>query len=166
MPLKKHKFTQVGFTLTELVVVILVLGIISTYVASKYSGPSGFSAYAAQEQAISVIRQIQLGRMQSNLSSLDYSGNQSKYRLEISGNCLGTGEGCSSEIRSNYVLVEDQTFSFTPASLIVEFDLLGLPTCVSSCTTPTAGGNITIGMSNGVESTQVCINSEGFVYGC
>ncbi|CCN37941.1 putative MSHA pilin protein MshC [Vibrio nigripulchritudo SO65] len=153
-----------GFTLTELVVVIVLLGIVSTYAASRYSGASDFSAYAAQEQAISIIRQIQLGRMQSNLPSLDYSGNQSQYRLQVSGNCLGTGDGCNANNRSNYVLVEDQTFSFTPSSLIVEFDLLGRPICVSGCTTPSVGGNISINISNGLDSATVCINSEGFVH--
>ncbi|BDU41657.1 type II secretion system protein [Vibrio nigripulchritudo] len=165
--MKKNCNSQKGFTLTELIVVILLLGIVATYAASKYSSPSDFSAYAAQEQAISVIRQIQLGRMQSNLSS----ATPARYKLKISDNCLGSSEAvdeykCESGIRSNYVLVEDQTFLFTPATLEMEFDLLGLPTCISGCTTPTAGGNITIGISNGVESTQVCINSEGFVYGC
>ncbi|MBD1558969.1 prepilin-type N-terminal cleavage/methylation domain-containing protein [Vibrio sp. S9_S30] len=164
---KAVRFTrQSGFTLTELIVVILLLGIISTYATSKYVGVSGFSTFAAQEQAISIIRQIQLGRMQSNLPSLDYSGNQSQYRLVVSGNCLGSGTGCTADNRSNYVFIDDQTFSFTPASMIVEFDLLGVPTCISGCTTPSAGGNITVGISNGVESARVCINSEGFVYGC
>lgn len=56
-----------GFTMVELIVVIIVVAIMSLYAASQFIGVSKFSAQAAQEQGISVIRQIQLGRMQSNL---------------------------------------------------------------------------------------------------
>ncbi len=168
----RRGFLQVGFTLTELVVVILLLGIVSTYAATRYSGVSGFSAFAAQEQAIAIIRQIQLGRMQVNLDTLNYAGNESQYQLQISGGvCLGSGLGCGNENRSNFLLIQDQGFAFTPADMTVRFDLLGVPTCSTGCVTPVPGASapadrITIRMSNGVETTQVCINSQGFVNGC
>ncbi|WED21542.1 type II secretion system GspH family protein [Vibrio sp. JC009] len=144
-----------GFTLIELVVVIILLGIVSVYAASRYMGKSGFSAYAAQEQAISVIRQVQLGRMYSNVSD---SALSDRYKLQVSSSCLGSVAGCADGESSsdNLVLDDDLTIS-TSSSSPVLFDLLG---------NPASGGTVTITISSDNDSVGVCINEQGYVYGC
>ncbi|MDB1122873.1 prepilin-type N-terminal cleavage/methylation domain-containing protein [Vibrio algarum] len=143
-----------GFTLVELVVVILLLSILSVYAASRYIGSSSFSPYAAQEQAISIIRQIQLGRMQSNIDSSDSLS--SEYRLSVTSDCLGSLASCSStdDSRSNN-LVLPADVSFEP-SMTVDFDLLGEPTPSS----------VQIDIKSPTETVSVCITSVGYVYGC
>jgi MSHA pilin protein MshC len=144
-----------GFTLVELVVVIILIGIVSSYAASRYIGVSSFSAYAAQEQAIAVIRQIQLGRMYSNLT--DPSG-LTDYQLRITSNCLGSVQSClagDGESSSNRLVVQDSV-SFSPANTTVNFDLLGNPD----------SGALTIGITSDSDSANVCINEQGYVYGC
>lgn len=149
-----------GFTLVELIIVIIILGIISTFAASRFVGTSSFSTFAAQEQAISVIRQIQVNRMQSNVSAASDS-----FRLAINSDCLGSVTACSfnlsnsaqksqADARSDYVRESD--ISFSPTNTIIDFDLLGNPSV-------SAGVNITINSTTSNNSTQVCINSQGYV---
>lgn len=146
-----------GFTLVELVVVIILLSIISVYAASRYAGVSGFSAFAAQDQALSIIRQIQLSRMQSNVT-----GNlSSDYRLTVSESCLGSVASCNgSDVRSNKVELPDN-IRFTP-TMTIDFDLLGNPLCASS----SCPSDFKISLSNASETLAVCINEQGYVYGC
>lgn len=146
--------SQRGFTLIELVVIILLLTILSVYSASRYLSASGFSAFAAQEQAIAIIRQIQLGRMQSNIGSSDTLSPE--YRLSVTSQCLGSVASCSAtdDSRSNnLVLPEEVTFSPT---VTVDFDLLGAP----------ENGEVQINIISSQQTLGVCINSQGYVYGC
>ncbi|WP_375751514.1 type II secretion system protein [Vibrio sp. HN007] len=146
-----------GFTLIELVIVTILLGIISVYAASRYIGKSSFSTYAAQEQAISIVRQIQLGRMYSNVTTPD-----DNYQLEISGNCLGSVQSCDlsdddAETISNRLLIDD-SLTLSSTHSLINFDLLGNPD-VGAVT-------ITISNASGTESNRVCINAQGYVNGC
>ncbi|GEM80954.1 prepilin-type N-terminal cleavage/methylation domain-containing protein [Vibrio superstes] len=150
-----------GFTLIELIIVIIVVAIMALYASSKFIGVSQFSAQAAQQQGIAVIRQIQLGRMQSNIS--EDSTLHSRYRLVVSDKCLGSQQACTStsnEPFSHKVVIEEQDLDFTPA-MSVNFDLLGNPICASTCTDP-----IRIQIASTQEQEAICINSQGYVYGC
>lgn len=147
-------FRYTGFTLVELVVVIILIGILALYAGSRYIGVSSFSAYAAQQQAIAIIRQIQLGRMYSNLS--DPSG-LTNYQLHISSNCLGSVQSCAASdgsSNSNRLVVEDN-LRFSPSATI-NFDLLGNPD----------SGALTINITSDSERVGVCINPQGYIYGC
>ncbi|MEZ9646588.1 prepilin-type N-terminal cleavage/methylation domain-containing protein [Vibrio sp. 10N.261.52.C2] len=152
--------TPKGFTLVELIIVIIILGIVSTFAASRFVGTSSYSTFTAQEQATSVIRQIQVNRMQSNVSAANDS-----FRLAINDDCLGSVTACSlnlsnsaqksqADARSDYVRISDITFS--PANTVIDFDLLGNPSV-------SAGVNITINSTSSNNSAQVCINSQGYV---
>ncbi|MDG3084791.1 type II secretion system protein [Vibrio hannami] len=160
----KASYRQSGFTLIELVVVIILLGIISTYAASRYIGKSSFSTFAAQEQAISIIRQIQLGRMYSNVSDAT-AVSESNYRLSVSSDCLGSVSSCASGASdsSNRLTVDDGNLSFSSTLSPVTFDLLGNPLSAAG---ELLSAPVTITISNGSESNRVCINPQGYVYGC
>ncbi len=151
---------QSGFTLVELVVVIIVLSIVSVYAASRYMGASSFSAYAAQEQAISIIRQIQLSRMQSNIDST--ATLSSDYQLRVTSSCLGSVSSCtaSGDSRSNKLVLPDE-LSFAQ-TMTVNFDLLGNP----SCATGTCPAEFKVDLSSTTETLGVCINSQGYIYAC
>lgn len=152
--------------MVELIVVIIVVAIMSLYAASQFIGVSKFSAQAAQEQGISVIRQIQLGRMQSNIDESETL--HQRHSLFVSADCLGSIQACtdtSDRPHSHKVVIQEQDMSFEPA-MRVDFDLLGNPICVSGCTTPEAGQDIRIDISSESEQETICINSQGYVYGC
>ena len=151
-----------GFTLVELIVVILLLAIISVTAISRFGGRQIYELYALQEQVSSVVRQIQLNRMQSNMD-MSVSGAES-LRLVAANGCLGSQSGCDNlvETRSDVISSDDYTFSSQPLSTTsspIEFNLLGNPESAAS-----AGVQITISPRNSSDRAWVCINSQGFVY--
>ncbi|HAV6900990.1 TPA: prepilin-type N-terminal cleavage/methylation domain-containing protein [Vibrio vulnificus] len=154
--------TLKGFTLIELIVVILLISIVSAYAASRYIGTGSFSAYAAQEQAISIIRQLQVYRMQSNTTG---TYNLS-FQLTASGGCLGSTVGCdvattpqTAQSRSDVMRLEGVSVSSTMSP--IRFDLRGNPLQTDG----SALNSATITFSASGESTSVCINSQGYVSG-
>ncbi|BDP29278.1 type II secretion system protein [Vibrio vulnificus] len=156
------KRAQAGFTLVELIVVILLLSIVSAYAASRYIGTGSFSAYAAQEQAISIIRQLQVYRMQSNTTN---SANPN-FELTASGGCLGSTAGCTAastpqaaESRSEVMRLDGVSVSSTISP--IRFDLRGNPLQTNG----SALNSVTITFTASGESASVCINSQGYVSG-
>lgn len=156
------KRTQAGFTLVELIVVIILISIVSAYAASRYIGTGSFSAYAAQEQAISIIRQLQVYRMQSNTTN---SANPN-FELTASGGCLGSTAGCTAastpqaaESRSDVMRLDGVSVSSTISP--IRFDLRGNPLQTNG----SALNSVSITFTASGESASVCINSQGYVSG-
>lgn len=184
-PLKKNQIKQRqnrnGFTLVELIVVILLLAIIAVYTASKYMGASRFSSVAAQEQVLSILRHVQIASMQTNTSHI----NNACRSVLISSNQFGVGSACqkqgmASAVLSDYSKENDRenldmirlSYAFNTASGAVaisalSFDLLGRPIIPISpdltlCTQEDCRITITTPTTN--ESRSICINNEGFMY--
>ena len=154
----KIRSSTLGFTLMELILVIVLLSILSLYAASRFIGKGSVSAFALQEQAISVIRQVQVNRMQSNTSTTD-----NNFQLQVSASCIGSVAACSlsgnaKETRSDLVEDNAATFSLTGATSPISFDLLGNPLNVAS-----GGVSILIRDVNGQSQCRVLINSQGYV---
>jgi MSHA pilin protein MshC len=149
--------------LVELIVVVILLAVLSVYAASKFIGIGEFSGYAAQDQSINVIRQIQLGRMQSNIEDINATPCTAcgHYKLVVTPQCLGSVSACagSEDEFSDKVFLDNTELTFSPSTTI-NFDLLGNPVCANSpCADP-----IKITISNKLgEDYPVCINSQGFV---
>ncbi|MUK26299.1 prepilin-type N-terminal cleavage/methylation domain-containing protein [Aliivibrio fischeri] len=184
-PLKKNQIKQRqnrnGFTLVELIIVILLLAIIAVYTASKYMGASRFSSAAAQEQVLSILRHVQIASMQTNTSHI----NNACRSVLTSSNQFGVDSACqnqgmASAVLSDYSKENDRenldmirlSYAFNTASGAVaisalSFDLLGRPTIPASsdlilCTQEDCRITITTPSTN--ESRSVCINNEGFIY--
>ncbi|MEZ9999032.1 prepilin-type N-terminal cleavage/methylation domain-containing protein [Vibrio lentus] len=156
--------TSNGFTLIELIIVIIILAIVSITAVSRMSSRSGFELYALQDQVISVVRQVQVNRMQSNIDSSS-SLDQDNFRLSASSNCLGSPNACSLEKstapRSDRVMDDGYLFQYQPSLIdnLLEFDLLGNPLSAAS-----AGVGISISeQGNPSNRVWVCINEQGFV---
>lgn len=144
-----------GFTLVELIIVIILVAIVSVYAISRYVGQDSFAAFVAQEQVISVIRQVQVNRMQSNVEVV--SGN-TNFTLAIQSDCIGSQNACASrsETRSDWVSMDGLTFSTSPTLNLVDFDLLGNPTGLT-------GSSIDITIQSISEQCIVTINAQGYV---
>ncbi|MGF1909079.1 prepilin-type N-terminal cleavage/methylation domain-containing protein [Vibrio kasasachensis] len=153
---------RLGFTLVELIVVIIILTILSLYAASRYIGVGSFSALAIQDSVISVARQVQLNRMQSNIVEFDVVGNNDGFVLSISANCIGSVEGCANpDGRSDWVADDKVSFSTSPNLSIVMFDLLGSPQGAAA-----NGVEITIHGSNSQALVHLCANGLISKSGC
>ncbi|HHX8461601.1 TPA: type II secretion system protein [Vibrio diabolicus] len=155
----KIRSSALGFTLMELILVIVLLSILSLFAASRFMGSSSFSAYALQERVISVIRQVQVNRMQSNVASPD-----NNFRLQVSSSCVGSVAACeltgsAQDARSDVVIDKSAKFSLINAvTNPIEFNLLGNPINSAS-----GGVSILIEDKHGRSRCQVEINSQGYV---
>ena len=152
----KIRSSALGFTLMELILVIVFLSILSLFAASRFMDSGSFSAYALQERVISVVRQVQVNRMQSNATSPD-----NNFRLQVSSSCVGSVAACAltgsaRDARSDVVIDKSANFSvISGAANTVNFNLLGNP--VSGAV------NILIEDKHGRSRCQVEINSQGYV---
>ena len=155
----KIRSSTLGFTLTELILVIVLLSILSLFAASRFIGKSGFSAFALQEQVISVIRQVQVNRVQSNIDGTD-----DNFRLQVSTSCIGSVAACAlgdsqRDSRSDFVADDSVQFSIKgDVERPIDFSLLGNPLNSAS-----SGVAILIESTNGNSSCEVDINSQGYV---
>ncbi|MFH4558667.1 type II secretion system protein [Vibrio diabolicus] len=155
----KIRSSALGFTLMELILVIVLLSILSLFAASRFMGSGSFSAYALQERVISVIRQVQVNRMQSNVASPD-----NNFRLQVSSSCIGSVAACTltgsaQDARSDVVIDKSAKFSLTNAvTNPIEFNLLGNPINSAS-----GGVSILIEDKHGRSRCQVEINTQGYV---
>ncbi|HHF2920624.1 TPA: type II secretion system protein [Vibrio diabolicus] len=155
----KIRSSALGFTLMELILVIVLLSILSLFAASRFMDSGSFSAYALQERVISVIRQVQVNRMQSNVASPD-----NNFRLQVSSSCVGSVAACeltgsAQDARSDVVIDKSAKFSLTNAvTNPIEFNLLGNPINSAS-----GGVSILIEDKHGRSRCQVEINTQGYV---
>lgn len=100
-----YKRFQQGFTLIELVIVIIVLGILSAVAIPKFVNRSGFEDYVVRDQLIARLRLVQLQAMNA-----DPSANISKnacYWLVVKNDCFynehsaKSGNSCDQPSASN-----------------------------------------------------------------
>ncbi|MCS0356632.1 type II secretion system protein [Vibrio diabolicus] len=156
----KIRSSALGFTLMELILVIVLLSILSLFAASRFMGSGNFSAYALQERVISVIRQVQVNRMQSNFEKKT----DNSFRLQVSSSCIGSVAACTltgsaQDARSDVVIDKSAKFSLTNAvTNPIEFNLLGNPINSAS-----GGVSILIEDKHGRSRCQVEINTQGYV---
>lgn len=149
------KFNR-GFSLIELISVIVLVGILSTYSVSRFVSRDGFSDYAAQDLIISAARIAQQRAMYDHSTG-------ACYRLSISSNRIGAINAAGNYVGpanwSTGVLLDDVTV----ADMEVYFDGLGNALDSADCTGSPSATTIPITGSSGL---QVCIYATGYVQSC
>ncbi|NOH64586.1 type II secretion system protein [Vibrio sp. RE88] len=150
-----------GFTLIELIMVIVLLAVVSVYAASRYVGKSSFDAQLMEEAVLSSLRLTQLRAMNRNslCGRWIVSGNQAIDMAAsiMSGACTTTFPANTND--SSFVDANEDGVSLTISSGdFIDFDSLGRPSQCSAnaCT-------VTIQGQSGT-SRFICINSEGGIF--
>ena len=163
--------TQHGFTLIELIVVVILLGILAVTASSRLIGRSSFDAIVVRDQAIALARQIQREGMDvvNNPQTPIYC-----VALQIRPDKFGAPacRGAHSDTRfltTDHDLVDFNVSQPPRQSMTLFFDWLGRPMMRSSeqfqraCTPNRC--EITITARNG-ETAMLCINAEGLINDC
>ncbi|MBE4581406.1 GspH/FimT family pseudopilin [Vibrio navarrensis] len=155
-----------GFTLVELIVVILLLGIISVYAASRFSGRASFSTITTQSELLASLRLVQSRAMQRSgyCNRWLLSATEAK---QVSPSRLA-GACDNSQFNANDASVVNAADSDVSLSLsndagnnYLDFDALGRAAqCQSAICT------VTLSNTQNGETRQICINTQGYIYGC
>ena len=114
-----------GFTLVELVVVIVVLGILSVVVLPKFVQKNDFESQGIFDEALASVRYAQKAAI----------GSRSGVRVTFAGNglsaCFESGGGCGASVLNPVKgagLAVSGTSAITLAGTTFSFDALGRPT--------------------------------------
>ncbi|MDE1309424.1 prepilin-type N-terminal cleavage/methylation domain-containing protein [Vibrio aestuarianus subsp. cardii] len=165
--MRQRLVKQSAFTLIELIVIILLLGILSAYAVSRYSGTSGFSSVTTQSEVLASLRLTQNRAMQrTDLCNRWLVSNNQAQQVSPSvsaGACTTSLPSTLADSSFVDAAANDITLTLTnnDGSHYFDFDSLGRAAqCLAAqCT-------VTVSNPQSGESRQVCINSEGFIYGC
>jgi MSHA pilin protein MshC len=181
-PRLHHLQAQQGFTLVELVTVVIVLGILALSVAPKFVGPSGFTEYALQKRIVASLRNIQQKSMYDTRSSFCYQLNvvtgsatsaafgpstASYTNGNETASCSTTIDNTSASfLRTQGSEISDNGLSFSATDgsspiTYIRFDNMGRPlTSAGTCAT---GCSLTF---SGQSAATTCISDQGFVHAC
>lgn len=155
-----------GFTLVELIVVILLLGIISVYAASRFSGRASFSTITTQSELLASLRLVQSRAMQRSGYCNRWLLSASEAKQVSPSRFAGACD--NSQFDANDASVVNAADSDVSLSLsndagnnYLDFDALGRAAqCQSTICT------VTLSNTKNGETRQICINRQGYIYGC
>jgi MSHA pilin protein MshC len=153
-PLGKKKYEHSGFTMIELIVVIIIIAIMSTTVIPKFFTSTGFQEYTYQAEVITKLRSIQLRAMQQTNSSECHTVLVTEKAIGIPESCNLTSGNWQNETTS--VIIEsghDVTFDVSSGNYSFAFDSMGRPSC-SSCLITVLGDS----------TLTIKIESEGYIH--
>lgn len=178
---KSLKYQQSGFTLVELVAVIIVMAILAVTVAPKFIGRDNYDAYTYRSQLISSLRLTQQRAMQNQRPNIchqflidTFNGNM-QAGVPDNNACGASPEFTqSAESNGDLTRVEVDTRDYATFTLngddeaALTFDSLGRPSgdCVTEInlgffTTTVPGCTITV---TSLETASLCIESEGYIH--
>lgn len=145
---------QSGFTLIELVSVMVLLAVLAVAAIPSFTSSDDFSAYSAQDQIIAGARMAQQWAMYDRAAGNCYRLNVTANTIRVQRNNINYGP--TEEWRNGIA-----TEALITGDTLIYFD--GLGNAIDAC--PPAG------VQNAAQididpSLAVCINPVGYVYAC
>lgn len=169
------RIKAIGFTLVELVVILLLLGILSVVVFPRFQGDTGYAEYGYRARLISSLRTMQYRAMQDTRAGYCFqvnfvNGANSAFgppTLDYTGTTAAT---CATSISSD---AEDE---FAVATAVEMADdgvvLAGAPATLEfrDMGQPFVGGAVISSQLQisviGQDTLTVCIEPQGYVHDC
>ncbi len=164
--LNRSRQPNKGFTLIELIVVIIIIGILSVTVLPQFFTSKGFEEYAYRGEVITKLRSIQLRAMQQGAGQAPCVGLDSKHLgvpSDFALSCTGSfsfdsdyGQDIEDTLEIKVDSLHDVTFTMEVGSVPFGFDKWGRPTtgCDGGC----------VIRIQGLDLLKVEIESEGYIH--
>lgn len=166
MPLTPKKYDRIvnnqqGFTLVELIIVIVLIGILAVTAGPRIFGSGGVDQVVTERQLLSLLRLQQQQAMQDVVNRC-YGVNLTSAEV--------TPFDCGQPIENARVvtLPNDNTLTIVStlpnASTGFRFNALGCPVSTGHATTAENCGQSAIELQiNGVNARSVCVQSQGYI---
>lgn len=157
-----------GFTLVELIIIIIVIGILAVTAVPRLLTTSDYAQRSVQDQIISEIRLVQLRALNDRSGCYAvYIGADAQGIYKVTRNADGSCPDNyalqeQSEFSDKVVIDIDGELATNADPLKILFDTKGRPATNIDCT---AGNLCKIDITAKL-STSVCFESEGYVHGC
>ncbi|SCZ65168.1 prepilin-type N-terminal cleavage/methylation domain-containing protein [Thiohalomonas denitrificans] len=156
-----------GFTLVELIIIVILLGILAVYAAPRLGGLSSYTLAASRSELLEAIRYAQ----EASMASVDHqyqidTGGANKYRVRAYDLDNNNYSNVTSPLTGSSPFVADSgDWSGVSASVLtLSFDSRGYPCAnVAPCTTPMTTTR-TITVSSGGSRTITIEPITGFAY--
>jgi MSHA pilin protein MshC len=177
----KQYQAQEGFTLLELIIVIVILGTLAVYALPRFTGTATYAEYGFQNRLISVLRNMQIRAMQDSRPNFCHRINFVTSSSQVafgapSGNFANGNQAatCGTSVdfstpaylrsSANEIAGSDVTMSALDGSSdisFIQFDSFGIPqteasNCLNGCQIDFIGAT----------EASVCIQSQGYVSAC
>lgn len=136
---------QTAFTLIELVITLIILGIVAIYVQSKFSATDSYKANTVIAQIISSARLTQQLTMNDSDRNFSLIIQSSQIDLQDDSGSLSVGN-------TNYPINIESGITLSPATTIT-FDQLGETT------------NLVLNISAST-TQQICFEASGYIHQC
>jgi MSHA pilin protein MshC len=146
----QSRSNKLGYTLIELIVVIVVLTVLSVSIAPRFFTALGTSEYLYRDQALNLLRLVQMQAMQCTDCPVPV--------ISISANAmLANAASCSDDSNQALCPAERDNIRFTASASPIQFDSMGRPQgCGGTC-------QLTV---QGESALALCIESEGYIHPC
>ena len=176
-----RSFKKKGFTLVELITVIILISVLSVSVFSRFSGTSGFAEYTYQAKLISGLRNMQTRAMHDTRNDYCFQINFDSttpafgpptlnYVSDTASDKEATCEtdiefGNPEYLTTNATEMTDAGVSLStlPSFNFISFNSLGQP--IDATGELTCSGQCKIVLTD-EQAVSVCIESQGYIHAC